>query len=217
MRDYTFENRTEKIGKVPGIVTLDELKNEPMLFNADFYFATKKCGPITKEILRKLVYKDLGPCDKYTINTRVTNCFRGQYPSIPGWHCDLVPRGEKYSQPELDKIDPKVRHAICLVATTEGHSNTEFLDESLKIPYDEKNVWGSIDKYLTLRDNTLNVKTFQITEGDIIQFTQQDLHRATVVKNPGWRLFFRISNANVKPANEIRNQVQVYTPLGIGW
>lgn len=216
MPSFISNVTTHKVGHVPGIRGVDEIKNEPMLFNADMKFARENGGPLTKEILCGLNYKNLGPADKYIINTRVTMCMSGQYPSIPGWHGDNVPRSEKYSQPDFSKVDNKVRHALCLISSAENHSNTEFLNQEINISYNENKVWESVDSYINGYDDNLGILKYKVKEGDIIEFGQLDMHRATEVKVQGWRLFFRISNTG-KAANEIRNQVQIYVPLGIGW
>lgn len=213
---FISQNTLSHIGKVEGIRPFEKIKNEPMFFNCGYDFVLKNAGPLTHEILRKMDCSNLGPIDKYVINTRVTMCMKGQYPSIPGWHGDNVPRCKQYSQPELELVDSKVRHALCIIASTDNHSNTQFLNDQLQIPYDSSDVWSSVDRYLNNYDECINLKTYHVREGEIIEFGQLDIHRAMEVKNAGWRLFFKISNIGTI-CNEIRNQVQIYTQLNKGW
>jgi len=217
MYNFTFKPNYEIVRKIPGIYPVDQIKNEVMLFNCSFDFTRKNCGPITTNILRNVDWTKLGPIDKITVNTRVTMTMNGYYPSIPGWHCDNVPRSEKYSQPDLTLVDPAVQNVLCFVSSVENHSETEFLDQEIEIGVNKNDVWSSVDEYLNSYDHALNLKTEFIEPGQIVQFDQQALHRSTHTINPGWRLFLRVSNADIKQENEIRNQVQIYLPLGKGW
>jgi hypothetical protein len=214
---FTFKSTIREIGKVNGIASISELANEPMLFGADWGFADANGGHLTHKILtaiNKEVWADhalqelFQRFDYCLIDTRVTQCMRGWYPCIPGWHCDAVPRSQKYSQPDLHSINGE-QHFLCLIASCENHTLTEFLREDITVEVDEENVWGSIDREVT---NTQGKNVQRIKEGNIYMFDQQTLHRGTVTENPGWRLFFRLSCTNRKPTNEIRRQCQVYIP-----
>jgi hypothetical protein len=138
----------------------------------------------------------------------------GFYPSIPGWHCDDIPRGTKYAQPDLDKRNGGVIHFCCLISDHPEVSNTEYINEQLQIDVDPANVWSSVDRLI----NSHGARCVEVAKpGEIIRFTQSTLHRATPCKVPGWRLFFRLSITHRKPVNVLRNQVQVYVPENTGW
>src|SRR5690606_10082560 len=81
-------------------ITAKDFRYETMLFGADLAFAQENGGEITKQVIDSLP-KFTVPDDLHVvIDTRVNMLMRGYYPSIPGWHCDDVPRGEN-GQPDL--------------------------------------------------------------------------------------------------------------------
>jgi hypothetical protein len=147
------------------------------------------------------------------IDTRVTMTMEGMYPSIPGWHCDDVPRSRTTGQPVMHGVNPLVQHFMVILSDQEDAvSCTEFVSKPIKLDIDLTNVWGSVDKQLT--EN--KPETGFLKQGEIIRFNQEAIHRASPTVTPGWRFFYRASITHRKPANEIRNQVQVYASKN-GW
>jgi hypothetical protein len=223
---FTFRPTHSRVARIQPIHSLDLIKNEPMLFGADFNFAKQHGGQLTLEAMKKLLsvteIQDymMGHHDELNlvIDSRVTHTQVGQYPSIPGWHCDDVPRileNSGLGQPQLDEISADVKHFMVLVATDMHVSNTQFIDELLTLQnINSKKVWSSVDAEIRANEK---VQIKAIAPGDIIQFTQQDIHRATPTYKSGWRWFFRLSLTHRKPQNEIRNQVQVYIGEDSGW
>lgn len=201
---------------INGLATVDDLKYEPMLFGAGWNFANENCGSITKSILNSISNLELFqiPWDlnqQIVIDTRVTMTMPGQYPSIPGWHCDDVPRPN--GQPDMRLIKSEVKHLMCILSDKEDVSCTEFVTENVDVDLDENRVWASLDEEI----NKLKPMTGFIKPGQIVLFDQNTIHRASPTKQGGWRLFFRLSYTHRKPINEIRKQVQVYTPINGGW
>jgi hypothetical protein len=199
----------------------EEFKYEPMFFQSSLKFVLNNAPShysITRYILAHMLldYNSFLPIlDDIIIDSRITMTMNGQYPSIPGWHCDHVPRGAN-GQPDFSLVDPKIFHRMIVVSGSESVvSCTEFVTEPVSIDVDPDNVWNSVDKYC----NSNNVKKEKIEQGKIYQFDQMTIHRATACETPGWRMFLRASfNCKSKPVNEIRKQVQVYTPIdNNGW
>lgn len=207
------------VNEIPAIMPDDWISSEPMYYQAEPEFVRANGGYLSDTILD---FMRLEIPDGYNalVDSRVTHTMKGYYPAIPGWHCDNVPRSETYSQPDFSKIDPNCWHYMCNIATSRQVSNTEFLASPVKLWYSTDNVWSSIDK--AMQDKEINrlckpPKTKFIKPGQIVKFSQTDLHRATPCIEPGWRLFFRVSITKKKPVNQIRKQVQVYITGDAGW
>ena len=218
---HTFAPRIRTLAQLDGIKPVEEIKYEPMLFGADLDFAREQGGPLTQMLIEKLMHcqefkraYSSSPFHNIVIDTRSTMTMRGAYPSIPGWHCDDVPRGEQYGQPDLSGIDEKTQHFLLLFSSVESHTCTEFVHKSLTIDVDPENVWRSVNNAVEEQ----KPETRSIKVGELVMFDQNAIHRAVATENPGWRWFARVSITTRKPANEIREQVQVYMPLeNVGW
>lgn len=197
-----FEPQIKTIGVLDSFYDEETIKNETMLFQADIEFCEKN-SVIAREIVKQIPSKfDL---DKYVIDTRVSMLMPGYYPSIPGWHCDNFPRRNDNGQPDLESGDD-AHHIMCLIGTSEGVSNTEFVVDKVDYELDENDVWSSLHKQIEIN----KPKTSFVRNNEIIEFNQNAIHRSSPAKVRGWRLFFRLSKCGLKPKNEIRRQTQVY-------
>lgn len=190
-----------------------EIEDEPMIYNGDPEYSYKNGGPITRIILDKLFETDSfknRPKDLYSlVDTKVVMVNKGQYPCLGGWHCDDIPRVDNDHQPDMNKLDQKVRHWLVFFSNIGDLTGTEFVTNSVEIPVDENNVWGSTDQWL--ENNSNLIKTRKAKDGELIEFNQLALHRGSPANNFGWRFFFRLTMSTRKPTNKIRKQVQVYT------
>jgi len=220
---FTFTPNIKTIGKLEQPVRdTDEIKNEPMIFSGSPNFASIHGGGLTREITNKLLKNDdfrnvqLFANDNdfhIVIDTRVTMTMPGMYPSIPGWHCDDVPRGKTHGQPVMHLVNPFVQHFMVLVSDQEDAvSCTEFVTKPFEVDIDMADVWGSVDRAVEKE----KPETGFLKQGEIIRFNQEAIHRASQTSVAGWRFFYRASITHRKPANEIRKQVQVYASTN-GW
>lgn len=196
--------------------------NEPMLFSANPAFAWQNGGPMTRQALSVLLeHGDMvwrqqeAPDLNWVIDTRVHMLMPGMFPAIGGWHCDAVPRpGGLYGdQPNPELYDERVTH--CVVTFSPGEtSRTEFLLEPITAELRPgSRVWSTVHEQVVAQPRL----TQKIEHNSFISFDQGTLHRATAASAPGWRFFFRASLYSSKPQNQIRRQVQVYMPEGLGW
>lgn len=230
MFEHEFVADYVPIGKVDhpwgDALPIDLLAEETMLFSCDWNFAQTNGGPITQAVLQtfedhipfmrkyKTPVKSYGEVLQCVIDTRVHMLMKGMYPAIPGWHCDGVPRSAKYAQPDLTKTNYEVVFWSCTLSSNpEGCSNTEFVSDDLVINVDPDRVWGSVDSEVKKK----NPEIWAAPDGEIIDFSQQQLHRAGPCHTPGWRFFFRLGIVPTPPKNKIRKQVQVYTVEELGW
>lgn len=196
------------------------IKDEPMLYSASPRFAVDYGGSITREIIFNLGNR-LPP--KHTvIDTRVHMLKPGWSPSIPGWHCDAIPRDENKQLNFEDPCIPFIRHYLVVIDSGTA-SLTEFV--RFKNPVDWRqpepgeNVWGARSRQIEEMPET-EKEIVTVESGAFYEFDCSDYHRSTLATGHGWRFFFRASvNTRTRgPFNEIRKQVQVYIPdEHLGW
>lgn len=211
-----FGFRKHECPAFSGIASIEAITQEQMLFGAHPLFALKNGGPLTTHATH-LLYRigsfqqRLSEDKEIVIDTRITQCMEGFFPSIGGWHCDGVPRDSHYGQPDFSKTDASIRHYMILVSSIEPHSETEFINERFEFKTDPTGkVYSQLDTYVNHLIAEEEVTVTRIETGSFYEFDQTSVHRATPAITPGWRFFFRASVSDRKPVNQIRKQVQVY-------
>lgn len=218
----------------PNHTLTDAIRDEPMLYSATVGFAYQHGGPLTEVILDALeTQRPRQVVNRVpVIDTRVHMLMPGQYPAIPGWHCDDVPRRNSLEggngQPELLESSGEELHYVCTVSDTcdfldsgghggTGPSRTEFLVNpvTVEVPGKSDHVWKDVHEAV----EATKPEIFQARHQRIYGFSQQHLHRAPRTTCRNWRFFFRLSymrdDQHRRP--EVRKQVQVYTTEGGGW
>ena len=209
----TFIPNIEEVGTLSPR-TIDEIKNEPMLWSSDLGFAEQNGGPLTSEFLRLL-----DPNKKWIIDTRVHMLMEGWYPCIGGWHCDNIPRNTDNGQPNF-KNPPFVSNHTLGIVDVGTDSLTEFLTTPVTLPdvnEDEKayGVWSPLINE-QLEDG--NITSTKIESGKVISFDAFTFHRGTPAKGSGWRFFIRaMTDTPLEAKNEIRRQVNTYLSVESGW
>ena len=124
------------------------------------------------------------------IDTKTVLLMPGQYPCIPGWHCDGVLRPERGAQPDMDSVGERIYHYIfSMSGGSAPNIPTEFVckDETLQV--DEDNVWSSVAKGL----QGYSRKTFKTEANSIYRFNRATLHRGLPATERTVRYFFRLS------------------------
>jgi hypothetical protein len=205
----------------------DELKNEPMLYGASIQFAQEHGGKITRDIT-SAIFKRLigGEISNHAvkgyhpvIDTKVMLLLPGQYPCIPGWHCDGVIRQSRGDQPNLKTLSENISHYICsLSSAKEAHCGTDIIAEHMAIPdknIDTDKVWGSVNRFIS--QTSPRPTAIDTVNGDIYRFNRSTLHRGQQCKERQWRFFYRLSFYHMPAMNEVRQQVQVYADPSQGW
>ncbi len=145
------------------------------------------------------------------VDVRVQRLFTGMYPSIPGWHCDAVPRDSYHGQPSFDAINPAAFHvAVLLSSEPNGVSNTEFVNQDVAFrlfSVDGKSLYSQLHNEVEkVKPDTIRVK-----DGEFVKFTPRTVHRAMPTTRRGWRMFFRFSMYHNPPLeNGVPKQQQVY-------
>lgn len=137
--------------------TVDQIKNEPMIFNGNLDFCIKNGGFITSHVLKELerqnVFKETILKDyDFIVDTKSVMVMKGEYPSIPGWHCDFVSRNTKDGQPDIDEENKNIKHFLVFFSNSKDGKNeqvtgTEFVTTPQNIDVDTKNVWRSVNSH----------------------------------------------------------------------
>lgn len=199
------------------------IKDERMVFSASPDFAYENGGFLTAWCLDACEEAGMPFNDgNVVVDTRVHMLKPGWFPSIPGWHCDGVPRSldkqVDLSHPQRDKIV----HYLCVV-DADTLSLTEFLPDQFlpdlpALPHEGENLWGTHSKLI--KENLVGGEVVTVESDHLYKFSAYDYHNTVPAKGHGWRFFFRASvNTQTKgPYNEIRQQVQTYLPYeDLGW
>lgn len=196
--EYIFTPDFKVIGSYTPTATIEEIAQEVGMYSASPAFVRDHGGRLTNEILDQVPQdwfeeaKELGLYPN--IDVRVHRLYTGDFPAVPGWHCDGEFRKDYQSQPELSKI-PTHRHIVGTLSTsTTGVSLTEFVTDSIEVDINEdsdaeQGVWEQVHNYIEDAKPT----TAQAEDGNLYDFSSYTLHRATPAKERGWRLFLRAS------------------------
>ncbi len=202
---------------VPGIFSVHQIRDEPSFHKADLDFVREHAGPLSElllDVMAPLMFTESG--FNLLVDSRVTMLMPGYLPAIPGWHCDSYRSDGK--QPDLTQMDDeRYKFWFCNLATNQRVSNTEFLALPAHLQVDSERVWASVDEAINSDGGLDEWESRQILPGEIVEFNQTDLHRASPCIVAGWRLFFRVTATHREPVNEIRSQVQVYITGNPGW
>lgn len=208
-----FKPNTQVIGSMP---QFDEfiIKDEPMLFSADYEFAAKNGGVITNHFLPFLdATKD------WIIDTRVHMLMKDWYPCIGGWHMDNIPRNTESGQPDYKNPAFVSEHVLCVIDVGTG-SLTEFIEDEVSLTDvpDDKMVYEHFNKEINKKIEKCEINTVQYNSGDVLSFDALTFHRGRPATGKGWRFFIRATtNTPQKAYNEIRRQVNVYQDVKTGW
>ncbi len=196
--EYIFKPDIGVVGKFTKKATISQLAEETGMFSASPAFVKEHGGPLTNEILDAIPQDWLEEAAELklypNIDVRVHRLYQGDYPAVPGWHCDGEYRQTYHSQPELDKV-PLHRHLVGTISTEDtGVSLTEFVDEEITIDLDESDdaeqgVWEQVHDHI----ETVKPKLLLAEDGQLFDFSSLTLHRATPATTRGWRLFVRAS------------------------
>ena len=213
-RPNIFTSNTEVIGKAPSY-TDEEIKNEPMLFSADWEFAYKNGGPITRNFLNHFLFRS----NDWIIDTRVHMLMKDWYPCIGGWHCDNIPRNTWNGQPDYKNPAFISDHVLCVIDSGTG-SLTEFVEDEIRLSDvpEDKMVYEHFSKEINSQVKDSIIKTTQFESGDVLSFNALTFHRGRPATGSGWRFFIRATtNTPQKAYNEVRRQVNVYLNTEKGW
>lgn len=195
---YKFEPKIDILGQVKPTWDIDTLTNEIGVYAASPKKVRDVCGPIANTILdtvpdwwyRKCAELNMLP----NIDVRVHRLNVGEYPAVPGWHCDGALRETYFGQPDLNRV--KIRDTIlCVVSSKEsGVSNPEIITEpttvEIKKPESSSDfvLWKEVHRNLPP-----NLNKTVMPDGQITMMSCNTLHRVMPAHSRGARLLFRMS------------------------
>lgn len=208
---FRFHSEMFLLDRMPDF-SQDEVKNEIMLFNVDFAFATEYGGPLTKAFL-KLLPKEFKESEHFVLDSRVHMLMKDFFfPAIPGFHHDSVERTRPGdNQPNYINPSHRASHIMALVngdicPTEFALGDAEFPDVPVGQTYYK--VWHPM---VEEKIKSGELKSVMAPTNQLIMFDDRAWHQATIARQNGWRWFVRATiDPNRKPTNEIRRQVQVY-------
>lgn len=141
---------------------------------------------------------------QYEVDIKIHMLMAGQYPCIPNWHCDNVPRN---AQGEVD-YGLLGEDQEMLMWVSDG-PETEFLAESQDCKSFIK-THESVARHMRFGQ----FPTKHIKPNSWISMTQRTPHRGTMAQKAGWRVFVRLTPKTIAPDrpvhSTIRRHCQVY-------
>lgn len=197
-------------------LSLAMLGAEPSLFSCSEEAVGISGGMLAKTALKHIqaafikdIYNAKQEGLSAIVDVRVQRLMPGMFPSIPGWHCDAVPRCQYHGQPNFCAINPAAFHvALTLSSEAAGVSKTEYVMDAIKPKiYDQEHV------YRDLHEQVVHIapRVEQINDGVFVKYTPKTIHRATETHRRGWRMFMRFSMYHKPPlVNGVQGQQQVY-------
>lgn len=151
--------------------------------------------------------------DQWELDVKVHMLMKDQYPCIPNWHCDNVPRtdGTRYDLvgSHDGTFDYGAGRDIPMYLWVSDEPTTEFLDEELEVP----EVPQSHAEVAFDMENWVPRKQ-RIRANAWYSMDQRTPHRGRAATEGGWRVFARLTHKSIAPsrpvASVIRRHAQVY-------
>jgi hypothetical protein len=215
-RMHTFVPSLVRVGAVEAVVPMEAIIAEPMLWSATWAFAREHGGPLTQGVLdvleaeRDRIDAVCAGGRHAVIDTESQDLMAGQYPSIPGWHCDAitVPRPGEDGDHQR-RVRETIVYSCSVSSQPGGVSQTLFAAEPLTLEVDLDHVWPSVHR--GAEDRLLRRE--KMRDGEVVRFDGATLHRSAACHRSGWRYWFRLTLYHKPPQNVIKRRVQVYTPV----
>jgi hypothetical protein len=204
------------------VLSAQTLVNEKNLLGCSPLFVEEAGGPVTKAVLGQLREVYAYPIRlaeqeglSAVVDVYVHKLLPGQYPTMPGWHCDWVPYGGRTGQPDFTLIHPQSFNiSLTLSNEQKGVSTNEYVSTSIKPKlWDKENVFKDLHaQVLRIGPDVVRAK-----DGVFVRYTPKTILKALPCERRGVRLYVRFSMC-VKPpiVNELVNCQQVYVNVGEG-
>lgn len=229
MKQICFSPDISVLAEIRNTFAVSDLQSK-MVYGASVHFMLNKFNdPLGKSItaylrtnqrfqddLVRWAVKGYHP----VIDTKVVQLMPGQYPCIPGWHCDGVIRNDRNSQPDLNTLYDHVPHYIFSTSDVpeDQYCPTELINQDVYVDecaINPESVWGSVNSCVIGLEKNLDILRTQ--KDKIYRFTRPTLHRGAQAKYRQWRYFYRLSFYHMPTLNQRRTQVQVYADPNGGW
>lgn len=205
----TFKPEFRIVAMVPAVHSIERLCETLRTISTPLFEGLR--GHTSDEALRAIVAQGAGVAPDGlldVLDTRLHRLMPGQFPAIPGWHCDDVPRRTYESQPCFELIDHRVKHwTVTLASDPCGVSCTEFVAEEVTIDIDDSRpTWRQVHDFVERE----KPRTYSLPPGSVCEFKTLAIHRATPATMRGWRWWSRVSWRANRPSNIVNTAEQVY-------
>lgn len=210
--NFIFPNNVEITPGVWATPTVEQIARERSIQSSTIEWSLRNGSHLVRKMLESVetVRGSYEPPDGHylVVDARVQRLMPGMYPSIPGWHCDAVPRSDYHAQPDLLAVRDDVRHFAMTLSTGPSVSECEFVTEPIAVLLNEQDaIWKQVHRGV----ERYQPKTTHLRDGDVATFTQTSIHRASPARVRGWRIFLRVATMQ-HPALHLgtAHQQQVY-------
>lgn len=155
--------------------------------------------------------------EDYEIDIKIHMLMKGQWPCIPNWHCDNVPRDENGITSYVKAVEMAAT-APKMLLWVSGTPCTQFLSRSVQIPnipQSHAHVAQAIKLLVAAEDQHEDKPLLTCIEPQQwITFDALTPHRGMQAQQSEWRIFARLTHKSILPTRPkvsvIRRHCQVY-------
>lgn len=206
-----------KVGKPTAIVISDRDLSVGYngLFRASFKEAME-IMPALSELFKSIPVDNI---DDYEIDIKVHMLMKNQYPCIPNWHCDNVPRDFKTGHTDYPAAEQTILQNIDkpMFLWVSGTPCTEFLSRDI---ITHENITGhdsvaSVMRDLMAADSVCDDKPVveRIKPQQWYQMNRLTPHRGTISESNQWRIFCRVTHKSCLPARNVESVVRRHSQV----
>jgi hypothetical protein len=149
--------------------------------------------------------------DEYEFDIKVHMLMPNQFPCVPNWHCDNVPRGQFTG---LNYPEAARRGGPPMLLWISNGPHTEFLAKPMEMPYtpdDHLEVADFIHAHIQCGHEPV---TRVLPSQQWAEFSSLAPHRGVASEEHQWRVFVRATHKSVLPdrpkVHPVRRHCQVY-------
>lgn len=231
-----FNRNPVKVGNSIEPPSQDAIENSLNLRQVSLEDAARYGGSITRNALGAMEF--VGDRKNIIVDTKVHFLLPGMCPAIPGWHTDGVPRGADLNpggsgEPVLNAmLDGSVSEPRYHLLVTGTHCPTKFLKGIIDLDHydllmpNPRELYANMSRLVTRHlDNNRyadDALTFDSPDSTVLEWGWLTVHTAQLATGRGWRYLIRVTETDhieprTNPADFIRTQNNVYSPLEFGW
>ena len=155
--------------------------------------------------------------ENWEIDLKIHMLMKGQFPCIPNWHCDNVPRD---ASGKLNYNFPTDYEEPPMLVWISGIPRTIFLAEDYQTPFFPAN-HGELSEAVRSLQREGKVVFRELPTQTWCNFTRHSPHTGQAAEGNCWRIFVRVTNRTLlseRPViSNIRRHSQVYLPNDFHW
>jgi hypothetical protein len=223
-----FNRNPVEVGNSMPTPSQDKISETFNLRQVSLENAARYGGSITRDALGLMNFK--GDRKNIIVDTKVHFLLPGMCPAIPGWHTDGVPRGKTLLPHDHGEPMPLFQDSGSIsepryhLLVTGTHCPTKFLNESFSMSaYDnDSNLYENMTHAVNDLVDNHGWTTFDSPDSTVLEWNWWNVHTAQLATARGWRYLIRVTETDYiepinSPADFIRTQNNVYSPMEFGW